>query len=210
MTKRTLWLGASSFYSIMVAFGPTLLGEAGLEVACGSGGSQHASCASGWTFADDACFKLFGDGVLVGEPPLSWADAEEACQEMGSQTHLASVTSAKKQAAVAHLVLTGATTGAVWIGLNDMAEEGSFVWSDDEPLEYSNFALGNPDNRDDGGGKDTANGPNGGPNDAFKMGGHGQADGLWRDVHTGKVFPYVCARKATPTTASGGEMNGCT
>ena len=58
----------------------------------------------------------------------SWADAEEACQEMGSQTHLASVTSEEQQRAVAHLA---ATTDFIWIGLNDMTEEGSFVWSDD-------------------------------------------------------------------------------
>lgn len=23
------------------------------------------------------------------------------------------------------------------------------------------------------------------------------------------IIPYICARKATPTVASGGEMNGC-
>ena len=67
VTKRTLWVGASAFYGMMVAFGPTLLGEAGLASTCGVGGSQHASCEFGWTFADDACFKLFGDGIL-GEP----------------------------------------------------------------------------------------------------------------------------------------------
>ena len=64
----------------------------------------------------------------------SWADAEEACQEMGSQTHLASVTSEEQQRAVVHLA---ATTDFIWIGLNDMTEEGSFVWSDDERWEYT-------------------------------------------------------------------------
>ena len=194
VTKRTLWVGGSAFYGMIVAFGPTLLGEAGLASTCGAGGSQHASCDFGWTFADDACFKLFGDGVM-GEP-LEWAAAEEACQEMGSETHLASVTSEEQQRAVAHLA---ATTDFIWIGLNDMAEEGSFVWSDDEPLEYSNFDQ----------------------NDELQRGqvdcdlcGDGVAlaqssDYRWKDEPVSRLWPYICAKKATPTFASGGNMLGC-
>ena len=68
----------------------------------------------------------------LGEPK-SWADAEEACHWLGSDVHLASITSKEQQAAVTHL--TDGT--AAWIGLNDIAEEGSFVWADDEPLEYT-------------------------------------------------------------------------
>ena len=186
MTKRTLWLGASSLYSILVAIGPTLLGEAGLDAACGSGGSQHASCDFGWTFADDACFKLFGD-----DAPLSWADAEEACQEMGSQTHLASVTSAEQQRTVEHLA---GGADLAWIGLNDMAEEGSFVWSNDEPLEYTNWAQNE--------------GPDGASGAVTTV---RRSDWQWSDgAPSTTKFPYICAKKATPTVASGGEMNGCT
>jgi hypothetical protein len=185
VTKRTLWVGGSAFYGMMVAFGPTLLGEAGLASTCGAGGSQHASCEFGWTFADDACFKLFGDGVL-GEP-LDWADAEEACQGMGSQTHLASVTSEEQQRAVQHLA---ASNNVVWIGLTDSAEEGSFVWSDDEPLEYSNWYPGDPN----------------GDGDAVAL--LEAQDHKWIDIPD-KPYPYICAKKATPTFASGGVMLGC-
>ena len=45
--------------------------------------------------------KLFGDGVL-GQP-RGWAEAEGHCQEMGSNLHLASVTSEEQQRAVAHI-----------------------------------------------------------------------------------------------------------
>ena len=41
---------------------------------------------------------------------------------MGSQTHLASVTSEEQQRAVQHLA--AATSGNVWIGLNDIEKEG--------------------------------------------------------------------------------------
>ena len=76
MTKRTLWVGGSAFYGMIVAFGPTLLGEAGLaSTTCGAGGSQHASCDFGWTFADDACFKLADvDGGLRKWGMLRWRE----------------------------------------------------------------------------------------------------------------------------------------
>ena len=82
------------------------------------------------------------------DPPLGWASAEEACHLMGSDTHLASVTSEDQQRAVAHLAK--GTGKSVWIGLNDVADEGSWVWSDDEPLEYSNFNPGEPSGDGDG------------------------------------------------------------
>ncbi|GFR85025.1 collectin-11 [Elysia marginata] len=31
----------------------------------------------------------------------------------------------------------------MWIGLNDQSSEGQYVWSDDNPLEWSHFARGN-------------------------------------------------------------------
>ena len=49
--------------------------------------------------------KLFGDGVLG--VPLGWAAAEEACQAMGSQMHLVSVTSAEQQQAVVQVEVYG-------------------------------------------------------------------------------------------------------
>eukprot|EP01046_Picozoa_sp_COSAG06_P037869 COSAG06_NODE_4317_length_4368_cov_3.983134_1_plen_652_part_00 len=199
ITKRTLWMLCTGIYSTLGVLGPMLEGELGL--AAGASGAQHAACDFGWTFADGACFKLFGDGVL-GQP-LGWAEAEEACHEMGSQTHLASVTSEEQQRAVAHLA-SGHDTD-VWIGLNDLAEEGSFVWSDDKPLGYNNFAPGNPDNVDDKDGAEDERGPN----DAAKIGFNGNADGLWRDVHTLNAYLYICAKEATPIAANGGFMRGC-
>eukprot|EP01046_Picozoa_sp_COSAG06_P026994 COSAG06_NODE_2358_length_7012_cov_4.376826_1_plen_654_part_00 len=184
ITKRTLWMLGTGIYSALAVFGPTLEGELGLTASL-SGGAQHASCKFGWTVADDACFKLFGDGIL-GQP-LSWADAEEACQGMGSQTHLASVTSEEQQRAVQHLAHNN---DFVWIGLTDSAEEGSFVWSDDEPLEYSNWSPGDP---------------NGDGNGVALRGARGSK---WIDLPD-KPCPYVCAKEATPTLASGGDMLGC-
>ena len=72
-TKRTLWMVATGIYSTVAVVWPLLQGEIELMSSLASG-AQHASCEFGWTFGDDTCFKLFGDGIL-GQP-LSWADAE--------------------------------------------------------------------------------------------------------------------------------------
>jgi hypothetical protein len=106
---------------------------------------------------------------------------------MGSQTHLASVTSEEQQRAVQHLALAAGVQ--VWIGLNDVAESGNFVWSDGEPLEYTNW--------------EAAEGPRTDEKTIVI-----DEPGGWDDW--GGMFPYICAKKATPTFASGGEMNGCT
>ena len=47
--------------------------------------------------------------------PLAWAEAEEACMQMGEDTHLASVTSAAQQAVAARLA--AATRQQVWYAL---------------------------------------------------------------------------------------------
>ena len=194
VTKRTLWILCTGTYSALAVFGPTLEGELGLTASL-AGGAQHASCEFGWTFADDSCFKLFGDGVL-GQP-LGWADAEVACQEMGSQTHLASVTSEEQQRAVQHLASSSEAQG-IWIGLNDMAEEcehdgDCFVWSDGEPLEYSNWLQGMPNNN--------------GNQDAVQL--YVPQSSQWQDYGETTLNPYICAKKATPVFASGGDMLGC-
>ena len=65
VTKRTLCLAASSIYGVIIAVGPTLLGEVGLEPSCAASG-QIGECPFGWTFADGACFQVFGDaGSMV-------------------------------------------------------------------------------------------------------------------------------------------------
>ena len=95
---------------------------------------------------------------------------------MGSDTHLASVTSKEQQLAMSHLASGQAS---VWIGLNDRAEEGLFVWSDEEPLGYSNWLTGDPN----------------GDGDAVSLLGGKQ---LWADNPEDTLLPFICAQKALP------------
>lgn len=41
---------------------------------------------------------------------------------------------------------TGNDPGGYWIGLNDTAEEGVFEWVSGEPVTYTNWAAGEPNN----------------------------------------------------------------
>ena len=123
------------------------------------------------------CLKLFGvavDGIQL-DSPLSWEAAEEACHLMGSDTHLASVTTEEHQLAVSHLASGQAN---VWIGLNDRSTEGMFVWSDEEPLGYSNWGVYDPS----------------GDGDAVTL----QGDQHWADNPDDNLLPYICAQKALP------------
>eukprot|EP00964_Phaeocystis_antarctica_P036489 scaffold20839_cov43-Phaeocystis_antarctica.AAC.2 len=70
---------------------------------------------------------------------LSWAAADASCQAAGMQ--LASVQSAAQNA----LLLAAAASNTVWIGGNDAAVEGAWVWSpSNTPLTYTNWKAGEP------------------------------------------------------------------
>jgi len=45
--------------------------------------------------------------------------------------------------------LNGINLEGVWIGLTDVVKEGTFVWIDDSPMIYSNWAPGEPNNGKD-------------------------------------------------------------
>ena len=68
------------------------------------------------------------------------------------------------------------------------------MWSDEEPLGYINW---------------NANAPN--AFNEFDNAAVVQANNgfQWEDWGVRAALPYICARKSTPTAATGGEMLGC-
>ena len=72
---------------------------------------------------------------------LSWTDAESFCQSWSTGAHLASIHSAEEQKFVQ-------TTFPqhMWLGGSDKAKEGTWVWSDGTPWDYSDWSSGQPDN----------------------------------------------------------------
>jgi hypothetical protein len=108
---------------------------------------------------------------------LEWLDARIACAALGPRTHLVTITSAGEQTLVAPLI-TGADT---WIGLDDNQTEGTFVWTTSEPLGYTHWAAGEPNN-----------GAGAGPeNCAILRGGSAE----WDDRDCTLPYSYICERE---------------
>ncbi len=71
---------------------------------------------------------------------VSWEMAEAEAQAQGG--HLASIHSEEE-----HNFIWETFGGQdLWIGFNDVAVEGEFVWSDGSSFDYSNFQPGDPNN----------------------------------------------------------------
>jgi hypothetical protein len=76
----------------------------------------------------------------------TWSGAEAAAVNLGG--HLATIRDATENAWVFSTFGTyGGASRCLWIGLNDQAQEGMFVWSSGEPAPYRQWAApGQPDN----------------------------------------------------------------
>ena len=83
-----------------------------------------------------------------------WNAAESYCLANGG--HLISIRSAAEATDIYNSILVpkGWTTRTIWVGLNDKANEGSFVWSDSSTATYRPWAAGEPN--DYGTGEDCA------------------------------------------------------
>ncbi len=61
--------------------------------------------------------------------------------------HLATIDSAAENAWIASTFATyGNVNRLLWIGLNDAAVEGTFVWASGQPVVYLNWGPGEPNN----------------------------------------------------------------
>ena len=76
--------------------------------------------------------------VYTLSPEMTWHQAEDYAIGFGG--HLATV---RNQAEQDWLFMKFGTQ-ELWIGLNDEAVEGSFVWSSGEPVAFTNWATGEP------------------------------------------------------------------
>ena len=121
---RAGWLAMCGvFASLLVSGGAA---AAPIQWTVGSGGNGH------W--------------YTLSSSPSTWTAAESEALSMGG--HLVTINGAQEQAFLVSTYLAGAdaNTKSYWIGINDQATEGLFVWASGEPVTYTNWNTGEPNN----------------------------------------------------------------
>lgn len=139
----------------MILAAPSLAqipGSMGQVVNPSNGHTYHILEESTWTDAQTAAIGLGGHLVTIDDQ----AENDWVFQTFGNWSGQAR---------------------DLWIGLNDISAEGSFVWASGDQVVYTNWAFGQPDNYS---GNDPLNGE-----DHVHMYGFGSqyGPGLWNDMH---------------------------
>lgn len=128
-----------------------------------------------------------GNGHFYALTELAHADWRNAESEANTHAggHLVSITSEAEQLFLNNNLLTGSDRQRqFWIGLNDMAEEGTYVWTTGEVFQFGNWTIAGgvawePNNG--------ANGYYAPDEDAVLMNFHfllqGDYFGTWNDIH---------------------------
>ena len=135
-----------------------------------------APCNAGLANFEDpmtgACYMLFDN-------QQNWDAARVACEALGPDHHLATIAGADE----GQLIATLAGNDDVWIAGSDSGNEDSWVWANGEPLAYTNWRSGEP-NDGDGDGEDC-------------MVLEGERGGSWDDRDCGSGYRFICEREGT-------------
>lgn len=106
--------------------------------------------------------------------PGGWRESEALAIALGG--HLVTIDDASEQAWVFDAFgAWGGIRRSLWIGLNDAAQEGMFVWADGSQAGYSNWLPGQPDNSPVTNGEDHVHMLNTGNE-------YGHPGGFWNDL----------------------------
>ena len=81
---------------------------------------------------------------------LSWHEAQAVAKLKGG--HLVTINDAQENAWLVEKFVDP-KVDFLWIGLNDVAFEGNFEWVSGQPVTYTNWADGEPNNNPDRGGE---------------------------------------------------------
>eukprot|EP01084_Bolivina_argentea_P146443 256401_1 len=82
--------------------------------------------------------------IYVNDKQVTYLDAQSYCQST-YRTDLATITNEAEHIEISKLIDTGNNDYA-WIGLNDLTEEGTFIWFSKYKLTFTKWANGQPDN----------------------------------------------------------------
>ncbi|XP_071825680.1 echinoidin-like isoform X2 [Apostichopus japonicus] len=162
-----------------------------LLIVCGFGqlcdAHIEARCPPHWTFWGQHCYRFFNN------LRLSWVSAEQYCNQFGTVhndreghlAHLVSIHSEHENNFVRafwdNLREPSSARKFCWMGLNEIAQEGRWVWTDQSPAYYRKWGSGQPSNSgvdQDCGTLDTY--------------GTGRYFGAWNDGACSLRLPFIC------------------
>lgn len=95
---------------------------------------------------------------------LSGPDAQTFAENFGA--NLISIQSSNENTCIINALNSNNFSGVIWLGFTDIINEGNFIWTDQSPVSYSNWAPGEPNN-------------SGGNEDCTQI----YPDGLWNDLN---------------------------
>ena len=86
-----------------------------------------------------------GHYYMLTDTPSNWLEAQAEAVALGG--HLVSINDSQEQAFIVATFLSGnANNNTYWTGLTDRDSEGTFVWVTGEPVNYTNWNPGEPNN----------------------------------------------------------------
>ncbi|MBG0789922.1 MAG: hypothetical protein H0S80_05415 [Desulfovibrionaceae bacterium] len=146
-------------------------------------GAWNNATAAPTTYYNDVTgnYYAFSSGLTT------WQAAEDQAVALGG--HLVAIGSADEQSYIEKLIASVLSpTAKVWIGFTDQETEGTWVWSNGEDVNYTNWHSGEPNNLHSGEGED------------FAMI-HWWSDGTWNDtsdVGQGRYYQGVMEFTSNP------------
>ncbi|XP_025095058.1 low affinity immunoglobulin epsilon Fc receptor-like [Pomacea canaliculata] len=135
---------------------------------------SEQQCPRSWTQFEESCY-------IMPDQAVTWLEAKELCLEIGG--HMVEVDSADENNFLLSIIKNHGATSS-WIGLEDFAEEGHFVWSSSQRVpSYTNWAPHVPDDIN-------------GNQDCGWITNHPAwwAAGLWDDGYCTDKFNVICER----------------
>ncbi|XP_063066766.1 macrophage mannose receptor 1, partial [Engraulis encrasicolus] len=137
-----------------------------LAACCAFISTAWCQCASGWRAYDERCY-------FFSSTTLSWNEARTDCDTKNA--NLMSITNWHERT----WLRTQVDGKIYWMGLNDIAEEGVWEWTDGTPWDHmiANWRPNQPDNWND--------------EDCAQVDSNGQ----WNDEDCGVKRRYICKRE---------------
>ncbi|XP_072020213.1 macrophage mannose receptor 1-like [Amphiura filiformis] len=141
-----------------------------MESTCEASSTQSlGDCPPGWSLFDENCYYL-------EQTKKTYDNARTSCEAFGAK--LTSIHSAEEQSY--HSMRVNTVNDWIWIGFHDITDEGQFEWEDGTPVDFTNWAPGQPDNWGDAG------------EDCTHMRNGETQAGLWNDLPCDYTSYYMC------------------